>query len=209
MLAQAPEIRKSEIDKTTGILPFKIGSNYIVSSKHIFLCDVSLSNLETEILNLERLYEKLNLSLSLIKDEFFLSHNLKNKYEHLQPIISEIVHKLRNLKPSQNSRRKRGLINAGGSVAKFLFGTLDATDGENYDRAIQILKSNKERVVTTVNSQISLSKQLVEKFSSSIAIIISNQKQIAQYVNKYKFTLNTLTSFTDTWPISACLTKSI
>lgn len=117
----------TEIDNTPGILPFKIGDSHIVTSKHILLYDVDVTTLEEQILNLENTYKILNSSL-YSKSEALFAHNLRSTYNHLFPLISEIISKFKNLKPSQITRKKRGLINAAGSVAKFLFGTLDASD---------------------------------------------------------------------------------
>lgn len=170
VLVQDQEIKITKIDNTPGVLP-----------------------LETEIRNLENEYNKLNSSL-ILKPEIFLSHNLRNIYEHLQPLISEVLSKFQNLKPLQNQRKKRGLVKVGGSIAKFLFGTLDATDAEHYDKTIQILKSNQEKIVKGVITQISLSKQMTEKFSKTIEAIVNNQKQMIKYINKYRLGLNDVSS---------------
>lgn len=60
----------------------------------------------------------------------------------------------------KNTTPKQGLVNFGGTVQKWLFRTLDAEDDERYHRVINILKQNQQKIITEVNSQISLSKQI-------------------------------------------------
>lgn len=96
-LVRVQEIKITKIDSTPGILSFKIGENYIVSSKHIFLYDVDLNIFEDEIAKLVNSYEKVNSS-SILKAESILSHNLRNIYQHLQSPILEIKTKFQNVK---------------------------------------------------------------------------------------------------------------
>ena len=50
----------------------------------------------------------------------------------LQKELTDLIHML----PRANIRNKRGLIDAGGSILKFLFGTLTSEDYTHLDKII-------------------------------------------------------------------------
>lgn len=185
LLIQASNIKIFENNNSPGILPFKLGTANLVTSKHIFLYDVNLNILGTEIKNLNKIYFHFNSSLNLEKNSYF--SNLIINYEHLYQVIFEINQKFENIQFGQTSkiRQKRGLINAGGTLQKWIFGTLDATDGERYENILRNLKENQEKIVKQTNAQISLSKALVDKYSKGIDKIALNQQKISDYVANF------------------------
>lgn len=168
------------MNNSPGILPFKLGTARLIPSKHIFLHEINTKDLESSIDNLISEYHNLNSSISKSKPSFKI--NFVNTYQHLEPLIREVSLKFKNINVNFHSRRKRGLINVGGTVQKFLFGTLNAEDGERYDKALLTLKQNQQKVVSEVNSQISLSKQLIERYTKDIERITSNQKKISEFI---------------------------
>lgn len=184
MLIQASEIKIFKNNDSPGILPFKLGLANIVISKHIFLYDFDLNILKTEITILNQIYLRFNTSLHSEKNPYF--QNLIINYEHLHQLISNINQKFINIQFGQKiKRQKRGLINAGGTLQKFLFGTLDANDGEHYENILTELKNNQRKIIQETNVQLSLSRTLIDKYSKTIEKITLNQQKIADYVNNF------------------------
>lgn len=182
-LVQTQEIEITKINNSPGILPFKLGISRIISGKHTFLHEINLKTLEATVDNLIQSYK--NLNSSFITNKTLYKISLTNKYEHLEPLIQEVSIKFNNIYSNFHIRQKRGLINLGGTVQKWLFGTLNAEDGERYDKALTTLKQNQQKIVTEVNNQISLSKQLIDRYSKDIEIITNNQKKISKYIDTY------------------------
>ncbi|KAF5285247.1 hypothetical protein FQA39_LY16708 [Lamprigera yunnana] len=73
----------------------------------------------------------------------------------------------------------------GGTISKWLFGTLDSVDGEKYKTDIKNLKQNQLKLIKNVNSQLSISKELLNKYSSTMDTIVSTQKKIFNFINQY------------------------
>lgn len=195
LLVRAQEIKFLQIENSPGILPFKLGTANIVTKKHIFLYDINVGTLKAEINNLNKIYYKLNSSLNAENPPYFYS--LRNNYIHLNEVIQEINQKFANIMfydTPKIVRQKRGLINLGGSLQKFLFGTLDANDGERYENALKTLRSNQQNIVKQVNSQISLSKSLIDRYSRTIDSIVSNQHTISNFITNYSHRLQNITN---------------
>lgn len=75
--------------------------------------------------------------------------NVKNQFQQNYIILDSLSY----------TRSKRGLINAGGHIAKVLFGTLDSEDESLYSnyfqtiqRDLQIMKINQNRVINIIRS---------------------------------------------------------
>lgn len=75
-------------------------------------------------------------------------------------------------------------------MQKWLWGTLNAEDGERYDKGITILKQNQQKFVKEVNNHVSLSKQFVDIDSNDIEAITSNQTDIEIYIESKMLHIN-------------------
>ena len=65
----------------------------------------------------------------------------KVKYvEKLKDIIADYI----SFQPEQSKRIKRGILNLGGDVLKFLFGTLTQSDARKYTQHIQSLEDEQQ-----------------------------------------------------------------
>ncbi|KAL4134811.1 hypothetical protein QTP88_006520 [Uroleucon formosanum] len=65
------------------------------------------------------------------------------------------------------SREKRGLVNLVGRVQKTLFGTLDDTDAELYDRQIEKLQSSQQNLLKIIDKQTSVLKATANTFKEA------------------------------------------
>ena len=124
-------------------------------------------------------------SKTLQNTHFINPNNLLNNAKYL---ISQIKVKLNNLNP--NNRPKRGLINVGGKITKWLFGTLDSDDGEKYTKAINELHNNQNSHKREINLQISLTKQLIDNYNNTVTLLAKNQEHIKNHINIFESNLN-------------------
>lgn len=192
---------KLDIDFTpvkTPLLPFHLGNAKIVESKHTFLHFIEISPLNNQLISIERAYSILEKSLIFTNVQDFQSSqfiNANNLFNHAKYLISQIQIKLNNIKP--HNRSKRGLLNIGGKVSKWLFGTLDSDDGEKYENAINELRQNQNSYKKEMSLQISLTKQLIENYNSTITLLNKNQLTIKNNIDAFEKSINkTITDLT-------------
>lgn len=121
--------------------------------------------------------------------------NIKNLLDNTQNSTAEI-HNYRNstdnsigdqfdrLFPKTHKRNKKGLLNSLGSITKAITRNLDQYDAEKYDKAIEQLSNNQQKIEKSTIDQISLMTQAIHKFNVSIHTLVHNQKEIENRVNE-------------------------
>lgn len=174
----------------TPLLPFNLGHTRIVDSKHTFVHYVELEPLKTHLQHVEKLFDFVK---SAIKSQSNLtvssSFNMfVSLVDHAEYLIKEQNTKFDNIQP--HLRSKRGLINAVGKVSKWLFGTLDSDDEIKYNNAISTLEKNQNTVSQEMSLQISLTKQLIQNYNSTIFLLSANQNLIKDHINFYELNVN-------------------
>lgn len=172
------------------ILPIKLGNAKIPYSHHTFVHYFNYSTIATQ---LNSIYD----SIQAVNNKF---RETTNDLTNTTVIISKInfkdldytyqlaVDKYNNLLP--HIRIKRGLVNAVGITYKWMFGTLDAEDGERYDQAIETLVRNQRQIHDKFNEQISFSKKLINKLNNTLSRINDNQINIANHLNQLQTNLD-------------------
>lgn len=149
-----------------------------------------MSSLEVEVNNLVNAY-------ALLEDVFHIKNHQRpsvlhnpmytQNYNHLKVLINEIQTKTQNVLSLRSPKRnKRGLFNFIGSASKWIIGTLDASDGERYDHAINVLSKNQNKILAAVNQQLSLAKELTQKYLSTLKTINANQQRIMHHISDLK-----------------------
>ena len=84
-----------------------------------------------------------------------------DEVQRIQTVLDSLEKKLFNVKQFlPKPDRKRGLINFGGSVLKFLFGAATVSDLGELHSTIDTLSSNQQVISHAVNKQVTLLKQL-------------------------------------------------
>lgn len=88
----------------------------------------------------------------------------------LQQISNEIANKFEEVELDTNTRprRKRGLINAVGSVFKFLTGNLDSTDGEYYNNCINKIEKDEHELEILMKKQIMVVTSVIKSFNTTL-----------------------------------------
>lgn len=75
-------------------------------------------------------------------------------------------------------REKRGLVNALGSIIRSITGNLDAEDAAKYDKILNEITTNQNKMKTVIKNQISILESSIEKFNQSIYLLSHNQEII-------------------------------
>ena len=165
------------------ILPIQLGNAKLIYTKHTFLHYIDLLPIINQLQNIQKHFNTIKNHLENLNHLNPLSYHglTENSLTRIEYLINNVENKIRNLYP--HLRNKRGLINIMGKAQKWLYGTLDADDGERYDQAINKLTENQKNIIKELNLQISLSKNLVNNYNKTIRTLNFNQQQLAHSIN--------------------------
>lgn len=155
-----------------GILPLKLGPTKVQKTHHTFIHNYPLAPLREQMTKLEQTIVSL--------DQIDFDFNKKTEVQYLDLQTTHLKNQMLTIHPDifkrQPEKQKRGIINALGSVFKFISGSLDADDGERYDQAIRELQQNQENIIAHFNQQISANKELIQNFQDTMRNISDNFK---------------------------------
>nr|CAI5837800.1 unnamed protein product [Callosobruchus analis] len=112
--------------------------------------------------------------------------------------LNEIVPSTYETFPSFSIRIKRGLVNGLGSIFKTITGNLDAKDGERFESLISELQNNQNKISEAINSQRTLSVELIDNFNKPISqsqfkAVIPSGKYLVKNELHYAFALDKCT----------------
>ena len=102
-------------------------------------------------------------------------HNFaRGELRHLETILASLENKLRDLKEFLPKRdRRRGLINAGGSILKVLFGTATGMNLSELHNAIDVMQRKEDTIVHSLNQQVTYLKQLDDTVKFNYQAIVN------------------------------------
>lgn len=164
------EIRLESLDNGPGLLPFKLGPTRIVTHYHSFIQSIDLSDLQDKIVLVRQQLD------DIMPD---LNNKTANLYEpHIDYLKYKIENIFEQLQTFRINRTKRGLIDGLGSVIKSISGNLDYTDALRYDNILKTLQENEDKLVTELNSHVSLSKEWTTQYTKIINNLVESQNQI-------------------------------
>lgn len=106
-----------------------------------------------------------------------------NHVKILHLIKERVDSKINEILPHPK-RIKRGLINGLGSIFKSISGNLDASDGERYDKLINQLQSNQEKLANNIDQQNAISLNIVKQFNETVHKISTNEKMLENKINE-------------------------
>lgn len=170
------EIKLESLDDGPGILPFKLGSARFISHYHSFLQDIDLQKLQNKVISVNDQIDNFSPQL----------HNKTNALfePHLDYLKNKLVSVLEQVETFQINRVKRGLVDGLGSVVKSITGNLDYSDALRYNQAIKSLEDNENKLVTELNSHVSLSKNWTLQYTKILDTITDNQNKIEMLLKK-------------------------
>jgi hypothetical protein len=165
---------------TNPILPISLKPTRIITSRHTFITYLNIS----EFSNIRNC---LNSQLSFIISKENLGSHTLNLIKQAKTLLSYIDDSLEIIYPK---RSKRGLIDLGGKVSKWLFGTLDAEDGKRIDLILKHLDKNDHLLQEKINDQITLAKEIMTKTNNSISQIKANMLMITRTIDQFADEIN-------------------
>ncbi|XP_045783721.1 uncharacterized protein LOC123879879 [Maniola jurtina] len=170
------EIQLENLSDGPGLLPFKLGSTFIISHYHSFVQCINLSELQEKI-------SSINVQLDSVTPD--LNNKTKNLFEpHLNYLKKKLLSVLEQLQSFETTRVKRGLIDGLGSVVKSITGNLDYTDALHYDSIIKSLEENDNKLVAEYNSHVSISKDWMTQYAKVVDSIVENQNRLTALVSR-------------------------
>lgn len=171
----ASEIRLEQLDNGPGLLPFKLGPTKLITQYHSFIQYIELTDIENQ---LDSIYSQINNFRTQLNNYTLPVFELQIDY--LNTKLIKITSQLKSLEPN---RIKRGLVDGLGSFIKSITGNLDQSDAEKYNKAIKMLENNNEKLITEINSHISLNKEWTSQYTQIISNIVDNQQKINETLN--------------------------
>nr|CAI5820040.1 unnamed protein product [Callosobruchus analis] len=108
---------------------------------------------------------------------YFLERKVDGKLNDIFPSTYETF-------PSFSIRIKRGLVNGLGSIFEAITGNLDARDGERFESLISELQNNQNKISEAINSQSTLSVELIDNFNKTISQVTHNQLVLENKIKK-------------------------
>lgn len=168
----------------------KISNNHwnLIVYKDFKLIKTAFENTEKTLRILEQHVFKPDLKFDEGLRHFIIP--LKPHYTMLKTISNTLNEKINNLGLT-TFRRKRFLINAAGSLIKWITGNLDATDGQYFNDAIDKLEKDDSETQTLMKTQISITTKVIQNFNNTIRKLMlddqyleNNLKSIQTFINK-------------------------
>ncbi|CAB3229508.1 unnamed protein product [Arctia plantaginis] len=169
-LALTQEIRLDNLDNGPGLLPFKLGPARVTTHHHTFLQYIDLDRIEHEINELRG---------QLLSFEHRLFSTTYTVYEpQIRYLMNKTNHILEHLQTLEPSRTKRGFIDGLGSLVKSETGNLDYQDAIRYNKALEVLENNQNKINSELSNRASLNKEWMKEQSSVLERLVQNQIEI-------------------------------
>jgi len=165
---------------TNPILPISLKPTRIIINRHTFITYLNISELSN-------MRNCLSSQLSFVISKKNLGSHTLNLIKQANTLLSYIDDSLEIIYPK---RSKRGLIDLGGKVSKWLFGTLDAEDGKRIELILNHLNKNDHLLQEKINDQITLAKEIMTKTNNSLSQIKSNMLMITQTIDQFSDEIN-------------------
>lgn len=147
---------------------------------------VDLSYIEPHLYNVKSFIETTEKLCKLASNKRFrnlcsailapLKVLLEQDFTHLE----SLTHLISNEKPT---RFKRSLMNFGGSVLKFFFGTLDSSDAEKYNDAIEHCQQDEKQVAHLMKENIHIIQSSINSFNETISKLNSNENALNEGIS--------------------------
>ena len=134
----------------------KLKETYENNNNILYNLNAMLKHAQTESIThvgLLNAQKEFSIHISLLTQ---MSNTIADKFEELE------------LDVSTRPRKRRGLINAAGSVWKFITGNLDASDGEYYTNCINKIEKDEHELENLMKKQIMVTTSVIKSFNETI-----------------------------------------
>ncbi|KAL4153469.1 hypothetical protein QTP88_001302 [Uroleucon formosanum] len=173
-LAQTKTYRISRLTQENGMYFENQGPLRLTNSDWKLLIYVKLDNFNQRTKDTMDFYKRTLIicnDLTIAKEGMFKTtcDNFKLTSNSLEREVSrKRLYMLQSIDETDTvTREKRGLVNLVGRVQKTLFGTLDDTDAELYDRQIEKLQSSQQNLLKIIDKQTSVLKATANTFKEA------------------------------------------
>lgn len=183
ILLFSPFARSLIQELTNPILPIYLGNAKVISSKHTFVSYLNISNFFD-------LRDNLKTQISFLAENKNINIMSNELTKQAWSLLSQVDQLLEAIRPT--IRKRRGLINIGGTISKWLFGTLDHEDGERINLVLDHLSKNDHLLQEKINNEISLTKELMLKTNKSLFEIKSNVEISMNLIKQYQDNINVI-----------------
>lgn len=157
------------------ILPIVLGPSYITHSHHVTYYHIDTQLIKNCLKNLENILEATeNLLKTNLQENFTFLVN--EKLNQSKELLFEQIAKLQLF--SGKSKNKRGLINVVGKINKWLFGSLDSDDEENFNKYFNTLFKNQQTLSDEMKNSTFILSTITKTFVTSLNRISENQNKI-------------------------------
>ncbi|KAJ8983435.1 hypothetical protein NQ317_013197 [Molorchus minor] len=190
VLAQVQKVEITNLNKNPGILPFKLGNARVKVATHTFLHYYDLIPISNQISILNQQYDDVTKAIEKgLSSPYFYA--LQNFNRGILFQLESVKNKFNSVYPFYDDKRvKRGLINGLGSIIKSISGNLDQEDAERYNKAIEHLQNKQQQIISQVNTQISLTTEILDNYNKTITLVLHNQDVIVDGIEKIKKDFN-------------------
>lgn len=169
---------------------------------------VDLSHIQPHLENVEFLFDKTSkycdsVSSSQVKSDCLNSLNsLKLQHSNNVKKFSSISYLVQ---VNEVKRSKRGLIDAGGSLLKTFFGTLDSDDAHKFTNAINKVQSDEKQLTILMRDNIHVIKSTISTFNNTMTKVKDNENRLNQNLNKIEEAFSKLINTSDKLEIKSQL----
>lgn len=166
----------SGLEMTAGVVFRKIKDTIISENEWKVVLDFDMREMKKELFMLKNMYADVafqaNSTVNIWNENFeYEYHRIELGIEQYETDIKDLF----SLLPS--TRSKRGLINAGGHILKWLFGTPNSEDLEHINTKVEELKTVSGTLIHSEENQLSIMKDMNSK-------MITNTRAIKEIMEK-------------------------
>lgn len=144
---------------------------------------IDISHIQPHIDNVEILFQRIikycssSQSVKVKTDCLNSINSLQAQHNNNVKKFSSISYLIHD---NKNKRFKRGLIDAGGSILKTLFGTLDSDDAATFTDAINKVQSDEKELAILMRDNIHVIKSTISTFNDTISKVKDNERRLNQ-----------------------------
>lgn len=168
---------------TNPILPISLGNSRIIAGKHTFVSYINISNYF-------ELRNNIILQLNFINNKNDTSDMAQELIKQAWSMLQQVDDLLQVI--DAKNRKRRGLFNIGGSISKWLFGTLDHEDGEKIDSILNHLNKQNHLLQDRINTHTTIAENFMAKINSTLNQMKSNILISKHLIDKYQIEINTI-----------------
>lgn len=151
----------NKITEDNGFVEIRTGEVEIVNTTNTLLHIINIKEVENILSSIDENIQNLDIqSIQILRNE-----------------VDLIRSKLQTLMPKEH-RSKRGLINAGGKLYKWLFGTMDDDDRQEILEHLSITDENSHNSIDTLNRQIIINNSFNKSLAHLKDAVENDRKEI-------------------------------